>query len=79
MVGGLDLDRKWIITGNEVITWQSYSLIEARVVEDVERWSDCTRNESVVVFVGSRQHPKPAGRDIQKHDCVTASSKYANR
>ena len=31
LVGGLDLDQKWIITGNEVITWQAHSLIEARV------------------------------------------------
>ena len=31
LVGGLDLDRKWIITGNEVITWQAHSLIEVRV------------------------------------------------
>ena len=38
-VDGLDLDRKWITTGNEVITWLSNSLIEARV---------CTKCHAVV-------------------------------
>ena len=30
-MGGLDLDRKWIIIGNELITGQSHLLIEAHV------------------------------------------------
>ena len=54
-VGGLDLDRKWIIAGNEVFKWQKHSLIEAHVVENV-KWSlECTRNEPIVVFTGSRR------------------------
>ena len=73
-VGGLDLDRKWIITGNEVFTWQAHSLIEARVVENVERSLERTRNEHIVVFTGSRQCPKPAWWDIRKrrlHVCTS--------
>ena len=31
LVVGVDLDQKWIITGNEVIMWQSHPLIEAHV------------------------------------------------
>ena len=30
-VGGLHLDREWIITGNEVLKWQAHSLIETHV------------------------------------------------
>ena len=77
MVDGLDLDRKWIITGNEVFTWQAHSLIEACVVENVEQSLERTRNKRIVVFTGSRQCPKPAGWDIQKQDYVPASGKYA--
>ena len=32
-IDGLDLLQKWIITGNEVITWQLHLLIEAHVCE----------------------------------------------
>ena len=77
MVGGLDLDRKWIIAGNEVFTWKAHSLIETRVVGNVEQSLECTRNERIVVFTESRQCPKPAGWDIQKQDYVPASGKYA--
>ena len=30
LVGRLDLDWKWIVTGNEVIMWRAHSLIEVR-------------------------------------------------
>ena len=77
MVGGLDLDRKWIISGNEVFMWQLHLLIEACVVEIVQQLLECTRKEPIVVFKGSRQCPKPAGFDIQKQDYVPGSGKYA--
>ena len=40
MEGGLDLDRKWIITGNEIIMWQAHLIIEACV---------CKKCQAVVV------------------------------
>ena len=61
-VGGLDLDRKWIITGNEIFTWQGHSLIEAHVCRNVER--SLNTQETHCCIYGSRQCPKPAGCNI---------------
>ena len=71
-VGWLDLDRKWIITGNTVFTWQSHSLIEAHV---------CRRCQAVLVggykerthccMYGEQTGPDPAGCDIQKQLCTS--------
>ena len=48
------------------------------LVEAVERSLECVRNERIVLSIGSRQCPKPAGWDIHKQDCIPASGKYVN-
>ena len=55
LVGGLDMDRKWIITGNEVITWQAHLLIEAHIYR--RRLSGCrtVQETNALLYVGSRQ------------------------
>ena len=58
LVGGLDLDWKWIITRNKVINWHVHSLIEACVCRRCQSLSDCTINQCTVVCMGSRQCQK---------------------
>ena len=60
LVGGLDLDRKWILTGNEIsrdnlICWKH------TVEENVKRSTDCGRDDCIVGCMRSRGCTKLAG------------------
>ena len=69
MVGGLDLDQKWIITGNEVSLIEKH-VCRCQVVVGVHKKKHCC----IRVCMGSRQCPKPAGWDILKQDCASMLS-----